>query len=136
MQRVVSVFLYNGCAIDNTVLLALNEISASQLKPTKNKTKKITMLLDYMDTYPNTEIRYTSSYMTLHVDSDVAFLVAPKARIRVAGFFYCYDTIQLQHQDRNLMNQSVLNVNTLKHVVTSTTGPATCGLFRACQKVV
>ena len=91
-QLTVGIFLYYGRAIDNTVLPALNEISASQATPTKNTNKKITMLLDYLCTYPHAKIRYTASDMILHIDSYAAFLVAPKVRSRVAGFYYCGDT--------------------------------------------
>ena len=44
--------------------------------------------MDYVYTYPNTFIRYYASDMVLHVDSDAAYLVAPRARSRVAGYFY------------------------------------------------
>ena len=92
VQRVVGICLYYSCSIDNTILPALNDISASQSKSTENTNKMTTMLLDYMFTYPNAKIRYIASYMMLHVNSDAAFLVAPKAKIRVAEFFYCGDT--------------------------------------------
>ena len=48
--------------------------------------------MDYMATYPNAVIRYNASDMCLHVDSDAAYLVLPKARSRGAGHFYLSDT--------------------------------------------
>ena len=45
------------------------------------------MLLDYLSTHPNAKIRYTKLDMILHLDSDAAYLVAPKLRSRVADFF-------------------------------------------------
>ncbi len=46
------------------------------------------MLLDYVSTYKHTFLRYHASNMILHVDSDAAYLVAPGAKSRIAGFFY------------------------------------------------
>ena len=43
--------------------------------------------MDYLSTYPNA-FRYYDSDKILHVDSDAAYLVAPKARSRIAGFYY------------------------------------------------
>lgn len=77
----MGIFLYYGRDIDNTILPALNEISASQSNPTKDTNKKITMLLDYPSTYPYVNIRYTGSDMILHVDSDDVFLVVPKHEV-------------------------------------------------------
>ena len=51
------------------------------------------MLLDYVHTYPTATIRYKASDMCLHIDSDAAYLVAPKARSRVGGHFYLSDRI-------------------------------------------
>ena len=51
------------------------------------------MLMDYAHTYPNAIIRSYASDMCLHVDSDAAFLVLPKARSRGAGHFYFSERI-------------------------------------------
>lgn len=48
--------------------------------------KKCNRLLDYVTTYPDVIIRYHASDMQLNADSDVAYLVAPKGRSRIAGF--------------------------------------------------
>lgn len=47
------------------------------------------MLLGYLGTYTNTQIRYIALETILHLDYDTARLVAPKARSRVAGYLYC-----------------------------------------------
>ena len=44
--------------------------------------------MDYLATYPNAYIRYYASDMVLNIDSDAAYLVAPKARSRVAGYYH------------------------------------------------
>ena len=95
------------------------------------------MLLDYLSTYPDAKIRYTKSDMILHLDSDAAYLVAPKARSRVAGYFYCG-----QHYNKNITPNTALNgpihieCKTLKHVVASAAEAETAGLFHNCQTAV
>ena len=48
VQSIIGSFLYYGRAIDNAMLVALNELAASQSAPTEQKNHKITMLLDYL----------------------------------------------------------------------------------------
>ena len=130
VQRVVGIFLYYDRAIDNTILPTLNDISSSQAKPTENTNKKIMMLLDYLSTYPNATIRFTSSEMILHVDSDAAFLVAPKARSHVVGFYYCSDDYNKSTTPYSVLNGPIhIECKTLKHVVASAAEVETRGLF-------
>ena len=91
VQKIVGSFLYYARAIDNTILPALNEIVANQETPTTNTNKKLTRLLNYMATYPNAKIRFFRSNMILHTDSDAAYLVAPKAKSRIAGYYFLSD---------------------------------------------
>ena len=52
------------------------------------KTKDATlMLMDYLHTHPDAKTRYHASDMQLYIDSDAAYLVAPKAKSRIAGYF-------------------------------------------------
>ena len=44
--------------------------------------------MDYLHTYPNDYIRFYARDMILHIDSDAAYLVAPKSRSRIAGYFH------------------------------------------------
>ena len=46
VQSIVGSFLYYTRAIDNTLLVALNKIAATQAAPTQQTNQKITMLLD------------------------------------------------------------------------------------------
>ena len=95
------------------------------------------MLLDYLSTHPDSKIRYTKSDMILHLDSDAAYLVALKARSRVAGYFYCG-----QQYNKNITQSTTLNgpihieCKTLKHVVASAAEAETAGLFYNCQTAV
>ena len=59
-----------------------------QAHPTEATKQKCQQLLDYANTYPNIFIRYHANDMILHIDSDAAYLVAPKAKSRIAGFYH------------------------------------------------
>ena len=60
---------------------------------------KAQQLMDYVATYPDTYIRFYASDMILNIDSDAAYLVAPKSRSRVAGYFHLASIPKVQeHQ--------------------------------------
>lgn len=80
--------MYYGRAIDNTSLPALNELAMYQSAPTKKVLKKCNRLLDYVSTYLSVALRFYAFNMHLHVDSDAAYLVTPKARSRITGLYY------------------------------------------------
>ena len=80
VQSVVGSLLYHGRAIDASILPALNAIAAQQSSPTAKVKEKCKRLLDYVATYPNPILRFYSSDMILTAESDVAYLVLPKAR--------------------------------------------------------
>lgn len=58
-----------------------------------NKQRKVGRLLDYVTTYPRAQLRFYATDMLLHIDSDAAYLVLPKARSRVAGYFCLLDKL-------------------------------------------
>ena len=95
IQRIVESFLYYARAVDPTILPALNEISYSQASPTKLTTKKCNQLLDYLHTHPNATLRYYKSDMCLTIDSDAAYLVAPGAKSRIAGYYFMSKNFKL-----------------------------------------
>ena len=132
-QRVVGSFLYYGGAVDNTILAAINEISAAQASPTVTTLQKIQMLLNYLATYPNAKVRFYASDMQLHIDSDAAYLVAPKAKIRVAGFFYCSKKDDSRHIPPTLNGPVHNECRVLRHVVTSAAEAETTALFYNTQ---
>lgn len=72
VQSIVGTLLYYGQAINNTILTALNSISAEQAKPTKQTMKKSRCLLDYVATFPDVFICFHASNMILTSDSDSA----------------------------------------------------------------
>ena len=61
IQNIVGTFLYYVIAVDNTILVALSTITSDQSAATSNMEKKITQLLNYLTTNPNTNIQYKRS---------------------------------------------------------------------------
>ena len=71
--------------------------------------------------------------MVLHVDSDAAYLVAPEACSRIAGFFH------LNSHDRNHMIKNgalLIECKTLRHVVASSAEAETAGMFHNAQVAI
>ena len=67
------------------ILMKYRESNLSQQGTLRRKAR---MLLDCAETYPNTIIRYKSSDMVLHVDSDAAYITMLEAISFYAGHFY------------------------------------------------
>ena len=92
------------------------------------------MLLDYLHTHPNAKIRYHASDMQLHIDSDAAYLVAPKEKSRVAGYFYLSNRYDTQQSTLPKLNSPVhIECQLLKHVVTSAAEAETSAIFHNCK---
>ena len=121
--------------IDNTILPALNNISMFQSKLTKQFRNKCTRLLNYVATFPHVVLRYHASNMQLHIDSDAAYLVAPKARRRIAGFYYFKYS-----PDGTLLSQPnhpiLIECSCLRHVVSSDAEAETAAIFQNAQNAL
>ena len=91
--------------------------------------------MDYVHTYPDTYIRYYASDMILHIDSDVAYLVDPKARSRVAGYFHLSDSPTKTKTPK--MNGAIhVECKTLRRVVSSAAETETAGVYHNAQVVL
>ena len=88
IQSIVGASLYFGRIIDNTILVAVNDIGSQQAKPTEKTLSLTTWLLDYMATHPNPSITYKKSDMQYWISSDSSYLSASKARSRVGGHHF------------------------------------------------
>ena len=106
LQSAIGSLLYYGRAIDSTILPALTQIASQQANPTVNAKKAIHRLLDYVNTYNKTCVWFYKSDMILTTDSDAAYLVLPKARSRLAGYFRLLDNPQ--KEGRDLYNGALL----------------------------
>jgi len=130
VQSIVGSLLYYDRAIDGTLLPALNTIFASQSKPTQATLQRCHDLLDYVATYPNVFLRYHASDMVLTIDSDAAYLVAPKARSRIAGYFQLNSA---KHSNNYVIGTMLIECKTLRHVVASLAEAESAGIFHNAQ---
>ena len=102
----VGSLLYYARAIDGSLLPALNEISASQANPTVQTEQKLDRLLAFAKTHRNTSLSFHASDMSLHIDSDAAYLVMPNARSRFVGYYYLS-----KHPPSNLHDNTSIPLN-------------------------
>ena len=91
--------------------------------------------MDYVTTYPNVFLRYYTSDMILHVESDAAYLVAPKARSRVAGYFHPSNT-PLPNTPTKLNGAIMVECKTLRHVVASAAEAEVAGVFHNTRMAI
>ena len=87
VQSPISIFLYYAQALYCTMLPAFNQMAVQRAQLIQNSMEKVQRLLDYVNTYSNTALRFYASDMQLLVDSDAAYLVLPKARSQIVGYF-------------------------------------------------
>ena len=138
VQSCVGSLLYYARAVDATMLPAINEISGAQASPTQKTENACKMLLDYAATYPLAIIRYHASDMSLHVDSDAAFLVLPNARSRYAGHYFLSDTPPpFPEKPSPKPNGAVLTIcKTIRNVMTSAAETETAGVYGNGQESI
>ena len=133
IQSIIGALLYYTRAVDPSIYPALNEVSLLQASPTQQTLQKCTQLLDYVSTHPNATIRYHAIGMILHVDSDAAYLVLPRAHSRLAGHFFLSDSPSLTRTVP--LNGTILKeCKTIHHVVSSAAEAEITGLFHNAQQ--
>ena len=94
------------------------------------------MLLNYLNTYPNAKIRFYASNMKLYIDSDAAYLIAPKAKSRIAGYYYLSDICNEPQPNPTLNGPVLVECRLLNHVVTSAAEAETAELFYNAQSAI
>ena len=135
VQSVTGSLLYYARAIDSTILPALNEIASQQAKPTEYTMSKCKRLLDFVATFPAVYVRFYASDMLLKVDTDAAYLVMPKSRSRIAGYFYLGNApTSVPHPKLN--GAILIECKTLRHVVASAAEAEVGGIFHNAQTAI
>jgi len=78
------------------------------------------MLLDYCATHPKGKIHFRASQMILHVDTDATYLVLPKARSMIAGYYYLAQYPTTDAIPKPTLNGTIhVECKTLKHVASA-----------------
>ena len=129
----IGTFLYYARALDSTMLTALNDIGIQQAHPTVKVKDKLQTLMDYANTYPNVFLRFYASDMQLHVDTDAAYLVLPKAKSRIAGYYRLLNKDTTKY-DKN--GAIMIEYRTIRNVVTSTAEAETHGVFYNAKQTI
>ena len=122
---------------DKTGLIhtTLNDIAIIQASATMKIKYATLMLMDYVYTHPNTKIRYHARNMHLCIDSDEAYLVAPTAKSRIAGYFYLSDhyTGGTENPSQKLNASIHIECQLLKHVISSMAEAEISAIFHNCK---
>ena len=120
------------------MLTASNKISRSQSKPTQKTLEATNQLLDYAATYPDIIVRFHASDMILYSESDAAYLVMPKAKSRIAGYFYLSNKTPINQEIPTPPQNGPLHIvcKTLCHIVASAAEAETAALFFNSQEAL
>ena len=116
IQKQVGTLLYYCRAIDNTLMVALSNISSEKIRATDKTQQAIHQLIDYCATNPNAIVRFHACDMRLKIHSDTGYFNAAGSRSRAGGHFY------LQNNDNkpDTKNGAILNPNgILRHIASS-----------------
>jgi hypothetical protein len=89
IQKVTGSIFYYAIAVDQTVIVPLNDIATEQTKATGKTQSTTNQLLYYLATHPDATIRYHASDMILHIHSDASYLSVSNAPSRLGGLFFC-----------------------------------------------
>ena len=73
--------------------------------------------------------------MVLHVDSDAAYLIAPQAKSRVAGFYHL-STLPSKSKTPPMNGGVLVECKTLRHVVASAAEAEIAGIFHNAQTII
>lgn len=125
----LGVFLYYTRALDSIMLPALDQIGSKGAQPIKLVMRNIQRLVDYANTYSNAYVRFHAIDMQLMVDSDAVYLVLPKVRSMIAGYFRLANmpTRKFKYKDNGAI---LIECHTLRDVVTSAAEAETKGEFQ------
>ena len=116
------------------MLLALNQIGSKQACPMQ-KEQKIQLLFNYAATYPNTSLCLCAYDMILHIDSNAAYLVLPKAYSCIAGYFHLASTTLSMPTHSNDNGAILIECKGLQHVVSSAAEAETYAIFTMPKEV-
>ena len=89
--------------------------------------KQCQRLMDYLHNYLEVKIRYYASDMKLHIESDAAYLVFPKADSCIAGYFI------FPSQHKKLNGAILVECRGICHDIASAAEAEMAGVFHNAQ---
>ena len=88
--------------------------------------------MDYASTYPKAYTRYYASDMILNKDRYAAYLIAPKVRSRVVGYYHLIGDSSITQYSK--LNGAIhVEYKTLRYVVSSTAESEVVSVFHNTQ---
>ena len=133
IQQIVGSILYYARAIDLTTLPGLSGIASEQADARESTEERAEQLLDYLNTHPNAVIRYHASDMILNIHSDASYLSEPRARSRIAGYYFL--GTKPKHGQAIKLNGAIYTFcGILKFVVASAAEAELGALFLNCKE--
>jgi len=94
IQAITGTLLYYSCAVDPTMLVALNAIATQQSSPTEQTMEQVRQLLDYCASQEEAVLTYQASDMVLAIHSDAGYLNETNARSQAGGHFFLSSDVQ------------------------------------------
>ena len=123
IQKVIGTLLYYARAIDSTMLMVINAISAAQATGTTATASAVTWLLDYATIYHNATIRYNASQMILCIHSDASYQSESESRCRAGGYFFLGSN---NHNDTSKKNGAICTTCEIIKNIMSAASEAEC----------
>ncbi|GFH59506.1 hypothetical protein CTEN210_15982 [Chaetoceros tenuissimus] len=112
-----------------------NQSLSNELEPTETTKKLAMQLLYYVATYPDAVIRFKRSDMILYIHSDATYLMLPKARTRIAGYYFLSNNVR-DGEDPPLNGAVLVKCKKLDPVASSSAESETGGLYSNAQNGV
>jgi hypothetical protein len=119
--------LYWARAANPTIVPAISALASKQAAATETTVEKLTQLLNYCATNPNTTLQYAASAMVLHIPSGASYLSELKACMRICGHLFLSSATNSTNQ---IHNGPILTISTVyKNVLSSVTEAKVAGTF-------
>ncbi len=132
MQDIVGTFLYDGCAVDPTILPAISAIAFQQTQGMEAMANTCHQLFDYVATHPNAGICYQASDMILLVHTDALYLSEHNMRSQASVHFYLTNK-----GNKEFNNGAILNLaSIIKHIMSSASEAELAALYYGCKIAV
>ena len=119
-------FLYYGIAIDNTILLVINDISTTHPYPTQNILQIIQVLLDYLNIYTLVQEKVQNLRHTITSTNNTESMIS--------GYFYWSRSKSTEPLLKPFLTTAIHEkYKLLRHIVTSVEEAEIANLFYDCQ---
>jgi hypothetical protein len=119
LQQLTGTLLYYARAVDPTLIMPINVLASEQSTATNFTADKVIKPFNYCNTHLETNIRYHSSVMILHVHSDASCLSENEAKIREGGYFHMGNARKTRQKTQRRSNFDYQQGPQTRHVFSS-----------------